>query len=61
MTWVASGSETLAAANGAPTATSAQALKSIAGVEPGTLLVTQLTDGKIWSRVERTSDNDRQT
>ena len=61
VTWVASGSETLAAANGAATATSAQALKSIAGVEPGTLLVTQLTDGKIWSRVERTSDNDRQT
>ena len=33
------------------------ALKSIAGVSPGTLLVTQLTDGKIWSRVERTSDD----
>jgi exodeoxyribonuclease VII large subunit len=31
------------------------ALKSVAGVKPGTAIVTQLTDGKIWSRVERTA------
>lgn len=28
-------------------------LTSVAGIEPGTLLVTQLADGRIWSRVER--------
>ena len=37
------------------------ALKSVAGVEPGATLVTQLSDGKIWSRVERTSNDACQT
>jgi hypothetical protein len=30
-------------------------------VAPGAMLVTQLTDGKIWSRVERTLDDACQT
>jgi exodeoxyribonuclease VII large subunit len=30
-------------------------LRSVAGVAPGTTLVTQLVDGKLWSRVERIS------
>jgi exonuclease VII large subunit len=33
------------------------ALKSVAGVVPGAGLVTQLSDGRIWSRVERTDDD----
>ncbi|MFM9195317.1 MAG: exodeoxyribonuclease VII large subunit, partial [Planctomycetia bacterium] len=37
------------------------ALKSVAGVTPGATLVTQLSDGKIWSRVERTADDACQT
>ncbi|MFM8802837.1 MAG: hypothetical protein ACKOK8_02805, partial [Planctomycetia bacterium] len=37
------------------------ALKSVAGVNPGAPLVTQLSDGKIWSRVERTADDACQT
>jgi exodeoxyribonuclease VII large subunit len=37
------------------------ALKSVAGLTPGTTLVTQLSDGKIWSRVERTADDACQT
>jgi exodeoxyribonuclease VII large subunit len=37
------------------------ALKSVAGVGAGTTLVTQLSDGKIWSRVERTSNDACQT
>jgi exodeoxyribonuclease VII large subunit len=32
-------------------------LRSVAGVEPGTTLVTQLADGKLWSRVERISSD----
>ena len=32
---------------------SATALHGIAGVEPGDSLVTQLSDGRLWSRVER--------
>jgi exodeoxyribonuclease VII large subunit len=35
-------------------------LKSVSGVTPGASLVTQLSDGKIWSRVERISIDDRQ-
>jgi len=35
-------------------------LKSVSGVKPGAPLVTQLSDGKIWSRVERISIDDRQ-
>ena len=31
----------------------ATALHGIAGVEPGDSLVTQLSDGRLWSRVER--------
>jgi exodeoxyribonuclease VII large subunit len=37
------------------------ALKSVAGVEPGAALVTQLSDGKLWSRVERISSDAQQT
>jgi exodeoxyribonuclease VII large subunit len=33
----------------------APALRSAAGVEPGATLVTQLFDGRLWSRVERIS------
>ena len=36
-----------------------EALKSVANVKPGKAIVTQLTDGKIWSRVERTSTDAR--
>jgi exodeoxyribonuclease VII large subunit len=32
-------------------------LRSVAGVEPGDPLVTQLADGKVWSRVERISSD----
>jgi exodeoxyribonuclease VII large subunit len=28
-------------------------LASVAGIDPGTELVTQLADGRLWSRVER--------
>jgi exodeoxyribonuclease VII large subunit len=31
----------------------ARGLTSVAGLEPGTRLVTQLADGRLWSRVER--------
>ena len=31
----------------------ARGLASVVGIEPGTRLVTQLADGRIWSRVER--------
>jgi exonuclease VII large subunit len=44
----------------AGTATSA-ALKSVVGVRPGAAIVTQLSDGKILSRVERTSPDAHQT
>ena len=37
------------------------ALKSVAGVEPGDAIVTQLTDGKLWSRVERISSDAQHT
>ena len=37
------------------------ALKTVADVAPGAVLVTQLTDGKIWSRVERTAEDACQT
>ena len=37
------------------------ALKSVAGVEPGAAIVTQLTDGKLWSRVERISSDAQHT
>jgi len=37
----------------------AATLKSVSGVQPGAPLVTQLSDGKIWSRVERISNDDR--
>jgi hypothetical protein len=50
--------ETGAVATACP---AAPALKSVAGVEPGATLVTQLSDGKIWSRVERTSNDACQT
>jgi hypothetical protein len=30
-----------------------QALSSVAGVKPGATLVTQLTDGRIWSTASR--------
>ena len=33
-------------------------LRSVAGIAAGDLLVTQLTDGRLWSRVERTSNDD---
>jgi exodeoxyribonuclease VII large subunit len=33
------------------------ALRSAAGVEPGATLVTQLFDGRLWSRVERISND----
>jgi len=36
-----------------------QALRSVAGIAAADLLVTQLTDGRIWSRVERISHDDR--
>ena len=32
-------------------------LRSVAGVEPGDALVTQLVDGRVWSRVERISSD----
>jgi exodeoxyribonuclease VII large subunit len=34
------------------------ALRSVAGLAPGDALVTRLADGTIWSRVERTSNDD---
>ena len=34
------------------------ALRSIAGLPPGTRLVTQLADGRIWSTVERTKHDE---
>lgn len=37
------------------------ALKSVVGVRPGAAIVTQLSDGKIFSRVERTSPDAHQT
>ena len=55
VTWLDAGltaSAPGAHAAGSPTPVS-PALKSVAGLEPGAALVTQLTDGKIWSRVER--------
>jgi hypothetical protein len=45
---------------GVGTAPSA-ALKSVVGVRPGAAIVTQLSDGKIVSRVERTSPDAHQT
>jgi exodeoxyribonuclease VII large subunit len=36
-----------------------RALRSVASVAPADLLVTQLTDGKVWSRVERVAHDDR--
>ena len=50
----------LDAAGSAAEATTPSALKSVVGVMPGDAIVTQLADGKIWSRVERTS-TDAQT
>ena len=43
----------LSTAATAPSGTAA--LKSVADVSPNATLVTHLTDGKIWSRVERIS------
>jgi exodeoxyribonuclease VII large subunit len=37
------------------------ALKAVAGVELGAAIVTQLSDGKLWSRVERISSDAQQT
>ena len=37
------------------------ALKSVVGVRAGAAIVTQLSDGKIFSRVERTSPDAHQT
>ncbi|MFM8891670.1 MAG: exodeoxyribonuclease VII large subunit, partial [Planctomycetia bacterium] len=42
-------------ATAAPLAAASGALKSVVGVEPGDRIVSQLADGRIWSRVERTS------
>ena len=36
------------------------ALKAVAGVELGAAIVTQLSDGKLWSRVERISSDAQQ-
>jgi len=36
-------------------------LRSVAGVPPGATLVTQLSDGKLWSRVERIAADARPT
>ena len=33
------------------------AVRSVAGIEPGTPIVTQLVDGRLWSRVERITDD----
>jgi exodeoxyribonuclease VII large subunit len=56
VTWRVDGAPGEAADGGPPPAIPA-ALKSVAGVAPGTGIVTQLSDGRIWSRVERI-DND---
>ena len=38
-----------------------RALKSVAGLHDGTAVVTQLTDGRFWSRVERVERHDERT
>ena len=48
------------AAAGPTTLPAPSMLKTVSGVKLGAPLVTQLSDGKIWSRVERTSIDDRQ-
>jgi len=53
VTWLDADRAALSTAATAPSGTAA--LKSVAGVSPNATLVTQLTDGKIWSRVERIS------
>jgi len=56
VTWLAHDDAADRAGGGKPPAIPA-ALKSVAGVAPGAGLVTQLSDGRIWSRVERTDDD----
>jgi exodeoxyribonuclease VII large subunit len=53
-------SEESEAAAGPTTLPAPSMLKTVSGVKPGAPLVTQLSDGKIWSRVERTSIDERQ-
>ena len=38
-----------------------RALRSVTGLEPGTALVTQLADGRVWSSLERIERDDRST
>jgi len=59
VTWLETDAAT--AATGASPTPSPAPLTSTSGVQPGAMLVTQLSAGKLWSRVERISTDAHQT
>jgi exodeoxyribonuclease VII large subunit len=61
VTWLADAEPAHDTADAAAAAATALPLASVAGVEPGGLLVTQLADGRIRSRVERIIPDDRRS